>query len=199
MRFDLMSPPNYSGGANNSFMPLPDPQMDLVRSFSSYLPANPASQLTPSVVDPAGSLTGLGSFGSYGAMDAGYSGAGAAFGGAGKGMFGDIGETLKNWQNSDWGKAILGSKAADGTSTMGLGSLAIGGASALGNLYMGMKQYGLMEDQLSFAKDSFNKNWEAQKTTTNSQLEDRQAARVASNSSAYQSVGDYMKKNGIKG
>ena len=62
-----------------------------------------------------------------------------------------------------------------------------------------MKNYGLMKDQLAFSKDSFAKNYEAQRTTTNASLQDRQAARVASNPGAYQSVSDYMAKNGIKG
>lgn len=100
---------------------------------------------------------------------------------------------------SAFSRLLTGGKNADGTTDFGLGSTLVGGASALGSLYTGMKQFGLAKDQLSFAKDSFAKNWEAQKTTTNSQLEDRQAARVASNSNAYQSVGDYMKKNGVKG
>ena len=38
--------------------------------------------------------------------------------------------------------------------------------------------------------------WRGQ--TLNTQMEDRQRARVASNPTAYQSVGDYMNKNGLK-
>ena len=84
-----------------------------------------------------------------------------------------------------------------GMQTQGWGGLALGGLQGLGNLYMGMKQYGLAKDQLAFQKDSFNKNFAVQKQLTNSQLEDRQRARVASNAGAYQSVGDYMKQNGV--
>ena len=51
---------------------------------------------------------------------------------------------------------------------------------------------------LAEGKRQFQINYGAQKTTINSALEDRQRARVASNSSAYQSVGDYMDKNGIR-
>ena len=75
---------------------------------------------------------------------------------------------------------------------------AIAGVSALGSLYLGMKQYNLAKDSLAFQKDAFAKNFETQKTLTNSQLEDRQRARVASNAGAYQSVGDYMNQNGVK-
>jgi hypothetical protein len=75
---------------------------------------------------------------------------------------------------------------------------AIAGVSALGSMYLGMKQYNLAKDSLAFQKDAFAKNFETQKTLTNSQLEDRQRARVASNAGAYQSVGDYMNQNGVK-
>lgn len=85
-----------------------------------------------------------------------------------------------------------------GMKTDGWGGLALGTAQSLGNAWMGMKKYGLAKDQLNFQKDAFNKNWEAQKTSINTQLEDRQRARVASNAGAYQSVGDYMKTNGIR-
>lgn len=75
---------------------------------------------------------------------------------------------------------------------------ALQGAQTLAGLYMGMKQYGLAKDQLNFQKDSFNKQYAANQTLTNSRLEDRQRARVSSNAGAYQSVGDYMNQNGVK-
>ena len=87
---------------------------------------------------------------------------------------------------------------ATGMKNNGWGSAALGLIQGLGSAYMGMKQYGLAKEQLQFSKDSFNKNYEAQKSTTNASMEDRQRARVASNAGAYQSVGDYMAKNGIK-
>ena len=61
-----------------------------------------------------------------------------------------------------------------------------------------MKQYNLAKDSLAFQKDSFNRQFDVNKNLTNSRLEDRQRARVASNSGAYQSVGDYMNQNGVK-
>lgn len=100
---------------------------------------------------------------------------------------------------SEFMRGMLGGRNADGSSDMGWGGMALGGVSALGNLYMGMKQYGLAKDQLSFQKSAFERNWDAQKTATNAQLQDRQAARVASNAGAYESVDSYMKKNSIKG
>lgn len=79
----------------------------------------------------------------------------------------------------------------------GMLGTAIGGAQALGNLYMGMQQYNLAKETLAANKEQFAKNYEAQKTTTNTALEDRQRARVASNAGAYQSVSDYMNKNRV--
>jgi hypothetical protein len=91
------------------------------------------------------------------------------------------------------------SSTKDGVTTQGWGTPALGVASGLMNAFMGMKQYGLAKDSLAEGKRQFGLNYEAQKTTTNAQLEDRQRARVASNAGAYQSVGDYMSTYGIKG
>ncbi len=94
---------------------------------------------------------------------------------------------------------MLNSTDANGVTSQGWGAPALGAASGLLNAWMGMKQYGLAKDTLSEGKRQFQLNYDAQKTTTNTQLEDRQRARVASNSGAYQSVGDYMSANGIRG
>lgn len=90
-------------------------------------------------------------------------------------------------------------KQANGTQPFSIGQAALSGLSSLGNLWMGMKQYNLAKDSLNFQKDSFAKNWEAQTKSYNSQLEDRQRARVASNATDYESVDTYMKKNRIGG
>lgn len=96
---------------------------------------------------------------------------------------------------------LAGWKGTDGTEHAGWGGTALGAAQGLFNGWMGMKQYGLAKDQFNFQKDSFAKNWEAQKRTVNTQLQDRQVARVASRDGAptspYQSVGAYMNQNGI--
>lgn len=84
-----------------------------------------------------------------------------------------------------------------GIKTQGWGMPVIGAASGLMSGFLGMKQYGLQKKALAQSKKEFEMNFDAQKKSFNSQLEDRQRARVASNPDAYQSVGDYMKKNGI--
>lgn len=105
------------------------------------------------------------------------------------------------FMESDFMKNMLGYKAADGTQHMGWGGLALGAGQALFGAWDSMRNYNLQKEQLAFNKAAFAKNWDAQRKTTNSQLEDRQVARLASrqgaDSSPYQSVGDYMKQNGI--
>lgn len=93
--------------------------------------------------------------------------------------------------------SFLQQKYADGTTGGGYGTVGLNVLQGLGNAYMGMKQYGLAKNSLEESKKQFNLNYDAQRKTTNAALEDRQAARVASNPGGYQSVGDYMKKNGI--
>lgn len=105
-------------------------------------------------------------------------------------------DSLKGWWNN---ASALNKFDGKGNMTQqGFAMPAIQGLSALMSGFLGMKQYGLAKDQFNFQKDAFATNLAAKKATTNAMLEDRQRARVASNSSAYQSVGDYMNQNGIK-
>ena len=90
---------------------------------------------------------------------------------------------------------MLGYEGANGA-VGGWGGMALGAASGIGQSMMGMKQLGLMEDQLKEQKRQFDINYAMQKKSFNSQVEDRQRARVASNAGAYESVSDYMKKYG---
>jgi hypothetical protein len=118
-------------------------------------------------------------------------------------IFSDIGGTAPGGMFSRMGQwmkdsGFLGSRNTDGTFNQGWGGLALGGAQALGSLYMGMKQYGLAKDTLATNKAQFERNFDAQRRTTNAALEDRQRARVASNPGAYQSVGDYMNQNEVR-
>jgi hypothetical protein len=92
---------------------------------------------------------------------------------------------------------IFGGKMADGTTTNGWGGSALGVLQGLGNSYMAMKQFGLAESALKEQKRQFETNFAAQRKMTNSQLSDRQRARVASNPGAYQSEAEYMKQWGV--
>lgn len=93
---------------------------------------------------------------------------------------------------------FFGGKDANGNVSNGWGGAAIGAASSLMNGFMGMQQYGLAKQQFAQQKKEYEQNYAAQRQLTNSQLEDRQRARVASNPGAYESVGAYMDKNGVK-
>lgn len=95
-------------------------------------------------------------------------------------------------------QSMLGYTNDKGVQQQGWGGLALGAASALGNGWMGMKQYGLAKDAFKESKRQYNQNYAAQRQTLNTQLEDRQRARVASNPGAYQSVGEYMDQNRIR-
>lgn len=79
----------------------------------------------------------------------------------------------------------------------GWGNPAIATAGGLTNAFLGMKQYGLAKKTFDESKRQFELNYDAQRNLTNSQLEDRQRARVASNGN-YQSVEAYMNKNRVK-
>ena len=105
-----------------------------------------------------------------------------------------MGDVMGSFKNIPW----LSTKDARGIEQQSVLSSAFSGLQSLGNGYLALKQLGLAQDQFNFQKDAFNKNWAAKKATTNAALEDRQRARVASNSGAYQSVGDYMNQYGIK-
>lgn len=94
-------------------------------------------------------------------------------------------------------KSAFDSKDANGILKQGWLSPAIGIAQGIGNGYMGMKQYGLARDSLKEQQRQFNMNYENQRKLTNSMLEDRQRARVASNPGAYQSPEAYLKQYGV--
>ena len=83
------------------------------------------------------------------------------------------------------------------TQQMGIIPTALNSFSGLASAYMGMKQYGLAKDELRENKRQFNMNFESQQKLTNSQLADRQKARVAFNPGFYESVGSYMGKYGV--
>lgn len=96
-----------------------------------------------------------------------------------------------------WLQGMTGYTTADGMKVNGWGSTALGAAQGAFGAYSSMKSLGLAEDQLKESKRQFNKNYESQRNLTNTRMQDRQAARVASNPSAYKSVSEYMKENGV--
>lgn len=90
-----------------------------------------------------------------------------------------------------------GSDPASGAISSGwVSPLAAIGGALLGGI-QGQKQLGLAQQQFKENKRQFDANFEAQRKTTNTQLEDRQRARVASNAGAYESVDSYVKRNSV--
>ena len=94
-----------------------------------------------------------------------------------------------------WLDSILGGNGD--MSGLQMGQLGLGGVNSLLQGYLGFQNLSLAKKQYQSQLDQFNKQWDANKKLTNASLADRQAARVASNPNAYQSVDDYMKKYGI--
>jgi hypothetical protein len=78
------------------------------------------------------------------------------------------------------------------------------GAGSLWSAYNAAKQFGLAKDQFKFSKNAFNANFANQAKMINSQLEDRQRARIGGtgdNNAAgnYESLDTYMAKNKVNG
>ena len=71
------------------------------------------------------------------------------------------------------------------------------GVKGLWDAYNGYKNNKMINKQLNFSMDMANKQYEANRKSINSQLEDRQARRYAEQPHAHQSVADYMKKYGV--
>lgn len=89
-------------------------------------------------------------------------------------------------------QSMTGYTLSDGTKVAGWGGLGLGALQGVGNIWSGMQQYGVARDALRQQRREFDANFGAQRNMINSQLEDRQRARVASNPGAYQPVDQYM-------
>lgn len=74
---------------------------------------------------------------------------------------------------------------------VGVFNAALGAVSAYKALKLG-------KENLNFQKESFYKNFEATKNTTNAQLENAQRVRVSADPAHAMSVADYMAKYGVK-
>lgn len=81
----------------------------------------------------------------------------------------------------------------------GLATLSSGvnALQSLASIYLGFQNANTAKNQAAQAQQNWDTQWAANVKTTNASLADRQAARVASNSKAYDSVDSYMSKYGI--
>lgn len=139
---------------------------------------------------------GSGVLGNQGSLDtgAGYDWSGARTGS----LAGSTDLMSQGGFDPSFMQKLTGYTDGDGIKTAGWGGLALGATQGILGAYSGMKQFGLAKDSLKESKRQFNLNYGAQKQTLNTQLADRQNARVASNPNAYQSVSEYMAQNRIK-
>ena len=96
-------------------------------------------------------------------------------------------DTPKPFSLSDWG-----SKNKD------LINGGVGIANSLANAYFGWKNLGLAKDQFNFQKESWNKNFANQVSTTNTQLEEQARKRYNASPTTNISPEEYMAKHGVK-
>lgn len=94
---------------------------------------------------------------------------------------------LGNQLKTNWGNMSLGEK----------GSSILNSVGSVMNAYNAYKANKLAQDQFNFQKQAWQANFENQRKMTNSQLEDRQKARVANNPIQSESVDSYMRRYGV--
>lgn len=104
--------------------------------------------------------------------------------------------TLQELQTGT-GQAVSGLNTNTGLTGLQMGQLGLGAANGLLSAYLGFSGLNQARQQAKQAQSNWNKQWDANVKTTNASLSDRQAARVASNPTAYEGVDSYMKRYGI--
>lgn len=87
--------------------------------------------------------------------------------------------------------------ATQAPSSLQYAGAGINALQGLASVYLGFQNANTAKSEAAQAQSNWNKQWDANVKTTNASLSDRQAARVASNPTAYQSVDSYMSKYGI--
>lgn len=90
-----------------------------------------------------------------------------------------------------------GTDTATGIVTKGWAPVALGLGQAFLGARQGREALSLARDQFDESRRQFDLNFNTQRQTLNTAMEDRQRARVASNPGAYESVDDYMNKNRV--
>lgn len=117
--------------------------------------------------------------------------------GAGSGVFQSISD-LWNGDGFFGRNSVMGGTNEKGVTTKGWAPMALGVGQAIFGGIQGQQAMKLAQDQFKEGKRQFNLNYGAQRQTINTELEDRQRARVASNPGAYESVSAYLDKNSVK-
>ena len=121
------------------------------------------------------------------------------FGGGGSAGAASTGASGGGLFNSLFSRQSLfgGTDQNTGMSTNGWAPIALGAGQAIFGALQGNKATALAESQFKEGQRQFDLNFNAQRQTINTQLEDRQRARNASNSTAYENTDDYLRKNRV--
>jgi hypothetical protein len=112
----------------------------------------------------------------------------ASGGGGGGGLFSNLFSRQSMFGGADQNSGMY---------TGGWAPVALGAGQAIFGALQGNKATKLAEDQFKEGRRQFDLNFNAQRQTINSQLEDRQRARNASNPTAYENTDDYLRKNRV--
>jgi len=99
--------------------------------------------------------------------------------------------------NKSWYENILPSTGTDGSQWSGFGGPVLQLGTGLANAYTGWQNMKQNKEKLAFQKQVWSDQFNIQKKMTNTQLSDRQAARVASGNPNTLSVDAYMKLHGL--
>jgi len=108
-----------------------------------------------------------------------------------------LGQNNMDPNNRGWQGWLFGGRGTDGTRYQGAAGPALNLLKGGVDTWMGLKQLGLAEDNLDFQKNAFSKQFGNQASLINTQLADRQRARVDRNPHNNMAVGEYMNKNAV--
>lgn len=96
---------------------------------------------------------------------------------------------------------LLGFTDENNVQHNGWGVPAMQGLGGLAQSWLGFQNLNLAKDQFNFQKDSFLQQYDQQANMLNTQMEDRQRARLngrSAENTGYKSIGDYMTDHGAK-
>lgn len=127
-----------------------------------------------------------------------FSGTGGNTPSAGGGGFSSLADLFSGDGFFSKNSLFGGTDKKTGVTSKGWAPTALGIGQAIFGGIQGQNAAKLANKQFDEGKRQFDMNYGAQRQSINTQLEDRQRARVASNPGAYESVSDYLNKNRIK-
>lgn len=158
---------------------------------------------TPSSMsfNPQIDVSSLGSFGEAAAANSPLNNVGVDVAAAGSAPNQGLSNLMSGFTNLFSKESMLGGvNAQTGQQSLGWVMPAVSVLSGLMSVKQGRENQKLAKQQLAEQKRQFDLNYGAQRQSINTELEDRQRARVASSggSGSYESVDSYMNRNRIR-